>query len=321
MRIEMANVADRERLESYSQFLMDLGDGTMETDETGCIQIPKEFLLPSNNPDGALQWVYGDKPDPLPDTAGSVFSKSEYERSLIENSEYYKDKAILCPKNVDVDKLNAEMMKSLPGEEDRYLSADSVDLGDDTGLYVSTEFLNTIDLSGLPPHILSVKVGAVMMLLRNLNPKRGLCNGTRILITSTSQRLLYGVILTEGDHYGEKCAIPRIKLNPSNNPFPFKWGRRQFPLRHAYAMTINKSQGQTITRGALYLPQECFAHGQLYVAFSRSGHYPDDNTRTGMKVVVNDTPIQGRRIQDGGIRDNTTEGVTTPNIVYTEIFK
>ena len=130
-----------------------------------------EFLLPVNNPDGALQWVYGDKPAPLPDTTGNVFSKSEYERSLIENSEYYKDKVILCPKNVDVDKLNDEMMKSLPGEEDRYLSADSVDLGDDTGLYVSTEFLNTIDLSGLPPHILSVKVGAVMMLLRNLNPK------------------------------------------------------------------------------------------------------------------------------------------------------
>ena len=112
----------------------------------------------------------------------------EYNRILKENIMYYKDKTILCPKNVDVDRFNEEMLKTLPGEEKVYYSADAVPVGDidsDEGMYVTTEFLNSINLSGLPPHLLTVKVGAVMMLLRNLSPKRGLCNGTRILITKT----------------------------------------------------------------------------------------------------------------------------------------
>ena len=208
-------------------------------------------------------------------------------------------------------------MKTLPGLAQPYLSADSVVIGEagsDQGLHVTTEFLNSINISGLPPHLLTVKVGAVMMLLRNLNPKQGLCNGTRLIITSMTQRVLRGVILT-GDHHKKKCIIPRVTLYPSNNPYPFKFGRRQFPVRHAYVMTINKSQGQTFTRTGLLLPDSCFAHGQLYVAFSRCGHPPNDTNKTGMKVVVYDTQIQGRRQDDGGIRTNETEGTTTQNIV------
>ena len=224
---------------------------------------------------------------------------------------------------MDVDRLNEEMMRTLPGEEHVYLSADAVVIGhvtSDEGLHVTPEFLNTINISGLPPHVLTIKAGAVVMLLRNLNPKKGLCNGTRMIITSVTQRVLRGIILT-GDHHHKKCVIPRITLYPSSNTYPFKFGRRQFPIRLAYAMTINKSQGQTFRRTGLLLPQSCFAHGQLYVAFSRCGHPPDDMTRTGLKVVVYDTQIQGRKKDQGGIRTNETEGTTTQNIVLTEIFK
>ena len=86
--------------------------------------------------------------------------------------DYYKDKTILCTKNVDVDKLNEEMMRTLPGEEQVYLSADAVVIGDvssDEGLHVTTELLNSINLSGVTPHVLTIKVGVVVMLLRNLN--------------------------------------------------------------------------------------------------------------------------------------------------------
>ena len=86
-------------------------------------------------------------------------------------------------------------------------------------------------------------------------------------------------------------------------------------------MTINKSQGQTFNRTGLLLPESCFAHGQLYVAFSRCGHPPNDTTKTGMKVVVYDTQIQGRRKDCGGIRTNETYGITTQNIVLNELFK
>ena len=158
-----------------------------------------------------------------------------------------------------------------------------------------------------------------MMLLGNLNPKQGLCNGTRLLITSMTQRLMRGVVLT-GSHRLKKYIIPRVTLFPSNNPYPFKFGRRQFPLRHAYVMTINKSQGQTFRRTGLLLPESVFAHGQLYVAFSRCGYPPDDENRTGLKIVVCDTPIQGRHKSKGGIRENGTQGTTTQNVVLKEIF-
>jgi len=187
-------------------------------------------------------------------------------------------------------------MSTLPGEGETYFSADQVNIGEvnsDSGLHVTTEFLNNINVSGLPPHQLTVKVGSIMMLLRNLNPKKGLCNGTRLLIVSMTKRLIKGMVLT-GDHKKSMCIISRITLTPSNTRYPFKFTRRQFPLRPAYVMTINKSQGQTFRRTGLLLPESCFAHGQLYVAFSRCGYPPDNDSRTGLKVVVYDTPMQGR---------------------------
>ena len=319
--LSIESVEDREKLNDFCDFLIKIGDGKIPTDDTGAIQIPDQFLLPANDPNRLLQWVYGDRPIPVP--VGGSCSSERYNSILNENINYYRDKAVLCPKNVDVDKLNEEMMKTLPGTEQTYLSADTVvvgEVGSDQGLHVTTEFLNSINVSGLPPHLLTIKVGAVMMLLRNLNPKHGLCNGTRMVITSMTQRVLRGIILT-GDHHKKKCVIPRVTLYPSNNPYPFKFGRRQFPIRHAYVMTINKSQGQTFNRTGLLLPDSCFAHGQLYVAFSRCGHPPDDEAKTGLKVVVYDTQIQGRRKDHGGIRTNETEGTTTQNIVLNEIFK
>ena len=112
-----------------------------------------------------------------------------------------------------------------------------------------------------------------------------------------------------------------MTLYPSNNPYPFKFGRRQFLLRHAYVMTINKSQGQTFRRTGLLLPQSVFAHGQLYVAFSRCGYPPNDKNNTGLKIVVFDTPIQGKKKSEGGVRTNETEGITTQNIILKEMFK
>ena len=77
---------------------------------------------------------------------------------------------------------------------------------------------------------------------------------------------------TEGKHFGSIVYIPRIKLSPDESDLPFKWSRRQFPVRVSFAMTINKSQGQTLRRVGIYLSDTCFSHGQLYVAASRVGH-------------------------------------------------
>jgi ATP-dependent exoDNAse (exonuclease V) alpha subunit len=80
------------------------------------------------------------------------------------------------------------------------------------------------------------------------------------------------VRLISGDHAGETALIPRITLSPSVSglDFAIKLKRRQFPVQIAFAMTINKAQGQTLRRVGIDLRNPVFAHGQLYVALSRA---------------------------------------------------
>ncbi|CAK9834575.1 hypothetical protein ANTRET_LOCUS11087 [Anthophora retusa] len=60
---------------------------------------------------------------------------------------------------------------------------------------------------------------------------------------------------------------------PTDMPFQFK--RLQFPVRPAFAMTMNKAQGQSLQVYGLYLENPCFSHGQLYVVCSRVGKPSD----------------------------------------------
>ena len=83
---------------------------------------------------------------------------------------------------------------------------------------------------------------------------------------------------------------------------PFQLVRRQFPIRLAFAMTINKAQGQTIPYMGLDLRNPVFAHGQLYVALSRV-----QSKKNIIILVKND-------------RVDNIPSVYTKNIVYKEIF-
>jgi hypothetical protein len=81
--------------------------------------------------------------------------------------------------------------------------------------------------------------------------------------------------------------IPRIKLISDNSGLPFTFARKQFLLRLAYAMTINKSQGQTLSHVGLDFTYDVFSHGQLYVTFSHT------KGLANVKVQLPDT-VHGR---------------------------
>jgi ATP-dependent DNA helicase PIF1 len=104
-----------------------------------------------------------------------------------------------------------------------------------------------------------------------------------------------------GKNRGEVVYIPRVEISPSQSPWPFKLIRRQFPIIVSYAMTINKSQGQSLDCVGLYLPKPVFSHGQLYVAVSRV------KTKKGLKMLILD-------------EDNKPTNTTT-NVVFKEVFQ
>ena len=161
------------------------------------------------------------------------------------------------------------------------------------------EILHGLTFSGLPNHEIQLKIGAPVVLLRNLDPHLGLCNGTRLIVERLGSKVLEARIIT-GRSIGQKVLIPRIDLTPSSDDTPFALKRRQFPIKLAFTMTINKSQGQTLNHVGVYLPKPVFSHGQLFVAVSRI------TSPSGLKFLI---------CNKSDIPDNVTK-----NVVYREIF-
>ena len=232
--------------------------------------------------------------------ANAIYPTLANQNAPLPSCQHLAERAILAARNDTVDNLNAQLLASMRGERFASYSADTIIDQEDADNYAS-EYLNTINLSSLPPHLLKLKVGAAVILLRNLSPSTGLCNGTRLRVVRISQRVIECEILA-GKHAGNMVFIPRIPLASSSTAdLPFDFQRTQFPLRLAFAMTINKAQGQTLKHVGLCLTEPVFTHGQLYVAVSRV------TDGTNLRIIVPDTP-EARR--EGKIK----------NVVYSEVF-
>ena len=291
------NRAEAATLQAFADTLLEIGEGrypriTASPEGYDIVKVPDDMLLPGRDVAELITDIYEEVLD----------GRGGRTNNLI-------DRAILTPLNADADAINKRILELLPGQSVEYLSADRVARDDDV-MECPPEFLNTMAPSGFPPHKLTLKEGTVVILLRNINPRGGLANGTRLVITRLQERVIQCCILT-GSHSGTEVMLPRISLEVSQSDtacFPFV--RRQFPIKLAYAMTINKAQGQTFSRVGIYLPRPVFSHGQLYVAMSRVG------TPGGVRIMLAHDPLPGTPDGPPG-----SQAYYTLNVVYKQIFR
>jgi hypothetical protein len=112
--------------------------------------------------------------------------------------------------------------------------------GEQRGVY-PTEFLNSLSMSGVPPHTLTLQEGCLVILLWNMSGD--LANGTRFIVVKLMQHIIDAEIAI-GPDKGRRVFIPCLSITPFDTErMPFTLRRRQFPLRPTFAMTINKAQG------------------------------------------------------------------------------
>ena len=286
MRLE-ANVKYHETntaVLGYPAFLLKVGEGKFEVTTESLIELPTAVNVVGSSTD----------------LVKSVFQNLNDNHNDVH---WLTSRAILTLTNNWLKSLNEKVAEWFPGNFSHYQSADSVmcdslQAKNAAELRYPQELLNSIEVGGsLPDHSISLKKGFIVMLLRNIKPSAGHVNGARYVVENMTPTLLY-LRSTSGSRTGVRLILPRMNCTVSKDDFPILGFRTcQFPIRVCFAMTVKKAEVQSI-RGTLGIDLlgQCFSHGQLYVALSRT---------TNPRNVFICTADGSRR---------------TKNVVFTEVF-
>ena len=290
------------KLVAWSEWLQSVGDG-VEGEE---VKVPEEICTTIE--EGTKKKPMAEK-DSLKGLIAKVFPNLE---GNLADLKWLTGRSILTPTNKQRHHINDTMVQMAPGQEVRLRSADVVDNVQDAVSF-SVEYCNSLEPTGLPKHEITLKPGVPVMLIRNLNPSAGLCNGTRLIFShvAPNKRVIYCKLKDEVSGQYSLVAIPRICLRPKEKEYPFEWSRLQFPITVAFSTTINKAQGDSLKMIGIWLPAPVFGHGQLYVALSRVGA-PE-------RCVVALKPGEVGNSTRNVVFQEVLEGVQPPRLVEVEV--
>lgn len=191
-------------------------------------------------------------------------------------AKHFSSNCILTSVNATVEMVNSLLLSSFPSEIATHISTSFQHLSENEFdnstssagfLNIWQKQMNNFYDAGFPLHILKLKVGAPVMLIRNIDFDQGLVNGTMLLIlhvhcSATSNWLEARVI--SGTHKDSTVTSCRITFkHERDHKCQVSFTRKQFPVRLSFAMTIMKSQGQTFSnKVGIYLLKDLFSHCQ-----------------------------------------------------------
>jgi ATP-dependent DNA helicase PIF1 len=185
----------------FADYMLRIGNDTEEVNEDGDVRLPDEICVPYTR----------DSEKDLDILIESIFPTLN---ENMANKDYITSRDILSTRNDWVDNINLKMINKFQGGEVVYHSFDEA--VDDPHNYYPQEFLNTLTPNGIPPHILKLKIVCPVILLRNLDPANGLCNGTRRVVRACQRNSIDAEIVL-GQHDGKRVFLSRIPLCPSDD--------------------------------------------------------------------------------------------------------
>ena len=203
------------RMEEFSQWLLTIGDGTCGEGE---LTIPEEMKTTEDSLESLIDSTFEDVDNNYKD------------------SKWLAERAVLCPTNTEADEVNNFMVEKFHGEK---IEFKSIDTTEENSPDYTPEFLNTCSLPGIAPHLLRLKLGLSVILLRTMNHELGHCNGVKYVVTNIKPHILE-LRSISGTNVGSIILLPRIVMISQSPALPFTLRRKQFPIRLCFGMTANR---------------------------------------------------------------------------------